>query len=171
MARPRQRKVTMSNETVAAALKTVREKREKKLKLVETNQAQTARLFTWNGRDKWGYRGDFIRGKPVTVGGLPHLYENTCPAYIMSRAELRARGFKPGPETRPIAHTYNAQASRYELYDVRDCVPIGGIAAQARRKAALDWTRVEPLAHHPRRQGISVFAQVLVAAAEKDKTQ
>lgn len=161
----------MSNETVAAALKTVRDKKEKKLEIVETNQAQTARLFAYNGRDKWGYRGDFIRGKPVTHCGLPHLYENTCPAYIMSRAELRARGFKPGPETRPIAHTYNAQASRYELYDVRDCVPISGIAAEARRKAALDWARIETLTHCSRRPGISVLKQVLDAAAEKDKTQ
>lgn len=125
---------------VRRAIENIQARRAAQVKKRETNTEQTKRLFRWNGRDKWEYRGDFVRGKNTLWSGLPHFYESTVPAYIMSRAGLRQYGFKPG-NARPIAYTHNVKASVYAVYDIRDCVAIGGAAAKNRRKDSLDRIR------------------------------
>ena len=91
----------------------------------------------------WQYGDTFIRGKYEMVMGpggrlLPHVYESSKAAHLMSGRELRETGYRAG-EAGPVAHTYNAQAKLYYLWDVRECQMLGGDAAAYRRKKARGW--------------------------------
>lgn len=111
-------------------------KRESKAELQESNTARTNKLWRRASRLEWEYKGDFIRGRYEFVSGLPHVFEGTCPRYLMSNAELGRIGLKPG-QAKYVAHTYNQQANGYYLYDVRDCQPINHLKAKARLEKAI----------------------------------
>ncbi len=91
----------------------------------------------------WQYGDTFIRGKDELIKWndgrlLPHVYESSKAAYLMSGRELQETGYKAG-EAGPVAHTYNAKAKLYYLTDIRHCQMIGGDAAAKRRKKAKVW--------------------------------
>lgn len=91
----------------------------------------------------WQYGDTFIRGKYEMVMGpggrlLPHVYESSKAAHLMSGRELRETGYRAG-EAGPVAHTYNAQAKLYYLWDIRHCRAIAGTAAAKRRERAREW--------------------------------
>ena len=98
-----------------SAIASIRAKKMARLEKELANGHRTMEHWRWVGK-KWHYRGDYIRGRPELVMGLPHVCESTCPHYLLSKAELRNNGLKPG-RAKQVAHTYNAMARRYFLYD------------------------------------------------------
>lgn len=121
---------------VSQALSNIKKKKAAAMDILKANKQRTARLWRRASGQEWQYHNDFIRGKFAYTEGLPHVFEGTCPRYLMSGAELNRHGMKPG-EAQAVAHTYNQKAGLYYLYDVRECQPINSAAARDRLKKAI----------------------------------
>jgi hypothetical protein len=121
------------------ALANIKRRKEEAAEELAANIERVKHRWQWAQSERWIYQGhDIIRGQCKYSTGLPHVFKNTAPRWLLSKNELTRFGLKPKRNVWPVCHTYNEQAGLHSLYDIRDCTMIGGPAAKGRLLVAID---------------------------------
>jgi hypothetical protein len=120
------------------ALENINRRKEEAAEGLGANIERVKHLWRRASFHQWHYLGDFIRGEYKYSNGLPHVFKNTAPRYLLSKRELTQFGLKPKKNTWPVCHTYNEHAGLHYLYDIRDCTMISGPSAKGRLLVAID---------------------------------